>query len=57
MFIGIIFFLNGKGGVNDMSSSLFQAAIEMQFDYICKRSIDDERKDYLRFCCKVLNKE
>ncbi|TPO78837.1 sigma-70 family RNA polymerase sigma factor, partial [Salmonella enterica subsp. enterica serovar Typhimurium] len=21
MFIGIIFFLNGKGGVNDMSSS------------------------------------
>lgn len=48
MFIGIIFFLNGKGGVNDMSSSLFQAAIEMQFDYICKRSIDDERKDYLK---------
>lgn len=57
MFIGIIFFLNGKGGVNDMSSSLFQAAIEMQFDYICKRSIDDERKDYLKSLSRISKKE
>lgn len=57
MFIGIILFLNGKGGVNDMSSSLFQAAIEMQFDYICKRSIDDERKDYLKSLSRISKKE
>lgn len=57
MFIGIIFFLNGKGGVNDMSSSLFQAAIEMQFDYICKRAIDDERKDHLKSLSRLSKKE
>lgn len=57
MFIGIIFFLNGKGGVNDMSSSLFQTAIEMQFDYICKRAMEDERKDYLKSLVRLSKKE
>ncbi len=57
MFIAIIFFLNGKGGVNDMNSSLFQAAIEMQFDYICKRAIEDERKNYLKSLRRLSKKE
>ncbi|ELP1222594.1 sigma-70 family RNA polymerase sigma factor [Listeria monocytogenes] len=40
-----------------MSSSLFQAAIEMQFDYICKRAIDDECKDYLKSLVRLSKKE
>jgi len=29
-----------------MKPSSFQATIENQFDYICKRAIKDERKNY-----------
>ena len=31
-----------------MKLSSFQATIENQFDYICKRAMEDERKDYFK---------
>lgn len=40
-----------------MGISLFQEAIEMQFDYICKRAIEDERKNYMKYLSRRSKKE
>ena len=32
-----------------MKPSTFQTTIENQFDYICKRAMEDERKDYYKY--------
>ena len=36
-----------------MKPSSFQTTIENQFDYICKRAMDDERKDYMKALKKL----
>ncbi len=40
-----------------MESSTFKSAIEKQFDYICKRVILDERKDYFRYLYRISENE
>lgn len=40
-----------------MKPSSFQTTIENQFDYICKRSIDDERKNHLKAMSRQSKRE
>ncbi len=40
-----------------MKPSSFQTTIENQFDYICKRSMDDERKDYMKILSRQSKRE
>lgn len=37
--------------------SSFQTTIENQFDYICKRAMDDERKDYMKALSRQSKRE
>ncbi|MDY0410519.1 RNA polymerase sigma factor [Virgibacillus soli] len=40
-----------------MKPSSFQTTIENQFDYICKRAMEDERKNYLKHLSKISKQE
>ncbi|AJD26756.1 sigma-70 family RNA polymerase sigma factor [Clostridium botulinum] len=40
-----------------MNPSSFQTTIENQFDYICKRAMDDERKDYIKILSRQSKRE
>lgn len=40
-----------------MKPSSFQTNIENQFDYICKRTMDDERKDYMKALSRQSKRE
>jgi len=40
-----------------MKPSSFQTTIENQFDYICKRAMDDERKDYMKYLSRLSKRE
>lgn len=40
-----------------METLLFQEAIEMQFDYICRRAVEDERKNYMKYLSRRSKKE
>ena len=40
-----------------MKPSSFQQTIENQFDYICKRAMEDERKDYLKSLSRLSKRE
>lgn len=40
-----------------MRTTSFQTTIENQFDYICKRAIEDERKDYLKYLSRISKQE
>lgn len=40
-----------------MKPSSFQTTIENQFDYICKRAMDDERKNYIKALSRQSKRE
>lgn len=40
-----------------MKPSTFQTTTENQFDYICKRAMEDERKDYFKHLARLAKKE
>lgn len=40
-----------------MKPSAFQTTTENQFDYICKKVIEDERKDYFKYLARLKKKE
>ena len=40
-----------------MKPSSFQTTIENQFDYICKRAMEDERKNYMLYLSRISNRE
>ncbi|MDF2910439.1 MAG: DNA-binding protein [Sporolactobacillus laevolacticus] len=40
-----------------MKPSSYQQTIENQFDYICKRAMEDERKDYLKYLGRLGQRE
>ena len=40
-----------------MKPSSFQTTIENQFDYICKRAMDDECKNYLKYLSRLSKQE
>ena len=40
-----------------MKPSSFQTTIENQFDYICKRAMDDQCKDYMKALSRQLTRE
>lgn len=40
-----------------MKPSSFQTTIENQFDYICKRAMDDERKDHMKSLSRQSKRE
>lgn len=40
-----------------MKPSSFQATIENQFDYICKRAMEDERKNYFKHLSSISKQE
>ena len=40
-----------------MKPSSFQVTIENQFDYICKKAIEDERKDYFKYLSRLAKRE
>lgn len=40
-----------------MKPSTFQTTIENQFDYICKRTMEDERKDYYKYLARLSKHE
>ncbi|WVT92548.1 sigma-70 family RNA polymerase sigma factor [Enterococcus durans] len=40
-----------------MKPSTFQTTIENQFDYICKRAMEDERKDYYKYLSRLSKHE
>lgn len=40
-----------------MKPSSFQTTIENQFDYICKRAVEDERKNYLIYLSRLSRRE
>src|SRR5699024_5694854 len=42
-----------RKGVRKMKPSSFQTTIENQFDYICKRAIEDERKNYFKHLSRI----
>lgn len=46
-----------KGGDTKMKPSAFQTTTENQFDYICKKVIEDERKDYFKYLARLKKKE
>src|SRR5699024_11785177 len=43
--------------VRNMEPSSFQATIENQFDYICKRAMEDERKNYFKHLSSISKQE
>lgn len=43
--------------VRNMKPSSFQATIENQFDYICKRAMEDERKNYFKHLSSISKQE
>jgi len=43
--------------VRKMKPSSFQTTIENQFDYICKRAIEDERKNYFKYLSRISKHE
>lgn len=45
-----------KGG-DKMNPSSFQTTIENQFDYLCKRGMEDERIDYFRHLSRISKQE
>jgi len=46
-----------RKGVRKMKPSSFQTTIENQFDYICKRAIEDERKNYFKHLSRISKHE
>ena len=40
-----------------MKPSSFQVTIENQFDYICKKALEDERKDYFKYLSRLAKRE
>lgn len=40
-----------------MKPSSFQTTIENQFDYICKRAMEDERKNYFLYLSRLAKRE
>ncbi|MFB5368985.1 sigma-70 family RNA polymerase sigma factor [Enterococcus faecalis] len=40
-----------------MKPSTFQTTIENQFDYICKRAMEDERRDYYKYLSRLSKHE
>ena len=44
-------------GVRNMKPSSFQTTIENQFDYICKRAMEDERKNYMLYFSRIAKRE
>ena len=40
-----------------MKPSSFQTTIENQFDYICKRAMEDERKNYMLYLSRIAKRE
>lgn len=40
-----------------MKPSSFQTTIENQFDYICKRAMEDERRNYFKHLSRILKQE
>ncbi|WP_040984503.1 RNA polymerase sigma factor [Oceanobacillus jeddahense] len=40
-----------------MKPSSFQTTIENQFDYICKRAMEDERKNYFKYLSRISKQE
>ncbi len=44
-------------GVKMMKPSSFQTTIENQFDYLCKRGMEDERIDYFRHLSRISKQE
>lgn len=46
-----------RKGVRLIKPSSFQKTIENQFDYICKRTMEDERKDYLKYLSRLSKRE
>lgn len=40
-----------------MKPSSFQTTIENQFDYICKRAMEDERKNYFKHLSRISKQE
>jgi RNA polymerase sigma factor (sigma-70 family) len=40
-----------------MKRSSFRTTIENQFDYICKRAMEDERKDYFKHLSRISKQE
>lgn len=46
-----------RKGVRKMKPSSFQTTIENQFDYICKRAIEDERKNYFKHLSRISKQE
>ncbi len=46
-----------RKGMRKMKPSSFQTTIENQFDYICKRAIEDERKNYFKHLSRISKHE
>jgi|SRR5699024_1265833 len=46
-----------RKGVRKVKPSSFQTTIENQFDYICKRAIEDERKNYFKYLSRISKQE
>lgn len=46
-----------RRGVIKMKPSSFQTTIENQFDYLCKRGMEDERIDYFRHLSRISKQE
>lgn len=46
-----------RKGVRKMKPSSFQTTIENQFDYICKRAMEDERKNYFKHLSSISKQE
>lgn len=42
-----------KGGESKVKPSTFQETTENQFDYICKKIIEGERKDYFKHLARL----
>lgn len=42
-----------RKGVRKVKPFSFQTTIENQFDYICKRAIEDERKNYFKYLSRI----
>src|SRR5690625_5220873 len=43
--------------VRKMKPSSFQTTIENQFDYICKRAMEDERRNYFKHLSRISKHE
>lgn len=43
--------------MRNMKPSSFQTTIENQFDYICKRAMEDERKNYFLYLSRLAKRE